>query len=74
MKIKHNVPRSPEEKVRKKWSFQTMKVDSVLDVQKEYWPAAARAAHGYASIQDPKWKFSTQWLTELKVGRIRRLK
>lgn len=72
MKIKRNVPLSPEEKIRKEWPFTSMEVNDVYDIKdKSEWPEASKYAHTCASKKG--WKFHTTWMKKQKVGRIRRV-
>lgn len=74
MKIKQNAPRIKDEKTRKHQPFKDMKVNDCVDIDdKDEWLPSVRYAHGFASKQKPKWKFSSTWIEGKEFGRIRRI-
>lgn len=73
LKVKNNVPLSPEEKAKQKWPFHEMKVGNTVDIEDDdLWLRAQRTVHSLAKKK--KWKFQTTWLKEQDIGRIRRVK
>lgn len=75
LKVKNNVPLSPEEKAKQKWPFHEMKVGNSVDIlDKKMWLRAQRTAHSLAKKQKTPWEFQTVWMEKEKIGRIRRVK
>lgn len=71
MKLKRNVPLSPEEQPRKTWPFINMNVGDVYEVTEDEWKQASKYAHTVAVKK--KWKVTTVWIPSKKIGRVRRV-
>lgn len=73
MKIRKKVPVSAEEKQKQRhsWPLDEMSVGDCLEIKdKTKWPQASKYAHVVGKRKG--WKFTTVWLEEKNLGRVRR--